>query len=125
MSICPIDYSMCRDTVTIYRLQGDQVVRKVARNCFVTWEEKSVTDQSGTRMGRNFLLILPGEKQDIRLGDRVFQGVGPEITKDQWHSFIPAGVSGLGQVNFVKRCCWDGKVCHVEAGNRRTAQPQL
>lgn len=125
MSICPIDYSMCADTVTIYRLRGDQVIRQAVRNCLITWEEKSVTDAAGTRMGRNFLLILPGNSHSIYLGDRVYDGIGPEITAQQWHTFIPACVPGLGQVNFVKPCRWEGEICHIEAGNRRTAQPQL
>lgn len=125
MSICPIDYSVCRDTVTVYRLQEDKVLRQVVESCFITWEEKFVTDATGTRMGRNFLLILPGDRNEVCLGDRVFDGIGPEITAQQWSAFIPACVPGLGQVNFVKPCRWEGEICHIEAGNRRTAQPQL
>lgn len=125
MSICPLDYSLCRDTVTLYRQEGGQIRRQVVENCLIEWEEKSVTDSIGTRMGRNFLLILPGESADVRLGDRVFDGVGPAVTKEDWGSFIPACVSRLGQVNFVKPCRWEGELCHIEAGHRRTAQPQL
>ena len=122
---CPVDYGMCKDTVTIYRHLGEQVERQVVKNCFITWEEKAVTDANGTRMGRNFLLILPGKNHSVCLGDRVFHGIGPEITAQQWPGFIPACVSGLGQVNFVQPCRWEGEICHIEAGNRRTAQPQL
>ena len=125
MSRCPIDYSLCRDTVTVYRLQRDCVLRQVVERCLFQWEEQTVTDASGSRMGRSFLLIVPGTVQNVFPGDRVYEGIGPEITLQEWPQFIPACVQGLGQVSYVKPCRWDGQLRHVEAGNRRTVQPQL
>ena len=29
----PLDYSLCDQTVTIYRKNGDEILRKVAGNC--------------------------------------------------------------------------------------------
>lgn len=125
MNRCPIDYSLCSDTVTVYRLQGDSVLRQVVENGFLTWEEQTVTDVFGNRMGRNFLLILPGDTQTVFPGDRIYDGIGPEITAEDWGGFIPARVQGLGQVSYVKPCRWEGELCHTEAGNRHSAHMQL
>ena len=120
-----LDYGLCRDTVTVYRLEGEQVSRQVLENCFLTWEEQSVTDIYGTRKGTEFLLIHPGKTQAVFPGDRVFAGEGPQITKEDWGSFIPAAVPGLGQVSYVRLYRWDGQLQHCEAGSRQPVRPQL
>ena len=121
----PLDYSLCRDTVTVYRKEKEGIFRQVLENCLLTWEEQIVTDTYGTRKGVEFLLIHPGETQAVFPGDRVFAGIGPEIGPEQWGEFLPAAVAGLGQVSYVRIYRWDGRICHTEAGTRQPVRPQL
>ena len=118
-------YDLCRDTVTVYRLQEEGVLRQVLEDCLLTWEEQSVTDLYGTRKGTEFLLIHPGKTQKVFPGDRVFAGVGPQIAKEDWGSFIPAAVPGLGQVSYVRLYRLGGELQHIEAGSRQPVRPQL
>jgi hypothetical protein len=120
-----ITYDLCRDTVTVYRLQEAGVHRQVLEGCLLTWEEQIVKDVYGSRKGTEFLLIHPGKTQEVFPGDRVMQGIGPEITKEEWGAFIPAAVPGLGQVSFVRSYRWGGELQHIEAGSRQPVQPQL
>ena len=121
----PMDYSLCRDTVTVYRRQGQGVFRQVHRNAFLSWEEQTVTDTLGNRKGTDFLLILPGQEQTVFPGDRIFAGVGPEIGPEEWGAFVPCSVPGLGQVSYVRVYRFDGQICHTEAGSRRRMRTQL
>ena len=121
----PLDYSLCRETVTVYRREKEGIFRQVLENCFVTWEEQTVTDVYGTRKGVEFLVIHPGDTQQIFPGDRVYLGVGPELKSEQWGVFLPAAVPGVGQVSYVRTYRWGGKLCHTEAGSRHPSRPQL
>ena len=121
----PMDYSLCRDTVTVYRRQEQGIFRQVLENVFFTWEEQTVTDTLGTRKGADFLLILPGEEQTVFPGDRIFAGTGPEIGEEDWAAFLPCAVSGLGQVSYVCVYRHDGRICHTEAGSRQSVRSQL
>lgn len=118
-------YDLCRDAVTVYRLQDGGVLRQVLEDCLLTWEEQTVTDVYGSRKGTEFLLIHPGKTQEVFPGDRVFAGIGPEISKEEWGGFIPAAVPGLGQVSYVRLYRWDGELQHIEAGSRQPVRPQL
>ena len=104
--------------VTLYHREGGTVTRLVAEGCHYEWKDVWRTDLSGTRQERNFLLVLPGEGWTVTPGDRVFDGVGPEITPSDWAGFVPACVPGLSQVAYVRPCRVNGRVCHVEAGRR-------
>lgn len=121
----PMDYSLCRDTVTLYRRQEHGVFRQVLEHAFLSWEERTVTDTLGTRKGTDFLLILPGKEQTVLPGDRVFPGIGPELETGDWESFLPCAVPGLGQVDYVRRYRLDGQICHTEAGSRQQTRSQL
>lgn len=121
----PLDYSLCTDTVTVYRKESEGVFRQVLDNCFLSWEEQVVTDKFGTRKGVEFLLICPGDTQKIFPGDRIYAGVGPEAEEVQWGEFLPAAVPGLGQVSYVRVYRLDGENCHTEAGSRQPVRPQL
>ena len=116
MSGCPLDYSLCRQTVTVYRKQGDEIRRQVVDGCYYGWQEQEITDEWGCRRETTFLLIMPGSTQQVFVGDRVYDGIGPEAV--QWQSFLPVNVAGLGEVAYVKPCRWDGEICHVEAGRK-------
>lgn len=113
-----MDLSLCRQTVTVYHPQGDEINRQVAENCHYTWQDVRTDGPEGTRMERKCLLILPGTDLRIFPGDRVLPGTGPEITPDRWPTFLPVTVPGLSQVDYVKPWYVAGRLCHTEAGRK-------
>ena len=113
-----LSYPLCDRTVTLYRLEKGQVQRQVVEGCYYFWQTKLVKDLQGQRQDTKFLLVMPGSCQRIFVGDRVFDGVGPHITAQDWHRFLPSQVTGLGEVSYVRACRWDGEISHIEAGNQ-------
>ena len=113
-------YSLCRDTVTLYRLCGDEVRRWALDNCFLQMGEKLVEDSYSPQLQRNFLLIVPPEQQ-VLPGDRVIDGPGPQVGLAQWDGFIPANVPGLCLVQYVQRYYVLGSHSHTEAGRNITS----
>lgn len=111
------DYSLCCQTVTLYGLRDGAVTRRVVENAHYTWQVIQVTDEAGTRQETTFLLVLPGEAE-INPGDRVYEGVGPEVTVTEWPEFLPVTVRGLAQVQYVRPYYWQGQLCHIEAGRK-------
>lgn len=118
MSRCPISYHLCDRTVTIYRLQQDTVTRYVADNCYFSYQDQMSADTLGRRVERPFLLIMPGDTQRVFPGDRVYEGIGPEISAQNWREFIPAKVEKVCEVAYVIPYYWQGTLCHVEAGRK-------
>lgn len=112
----PFDYSLCNQTVTIYRKVGEEVSRKVAENCYFSRKTTIPTEHYGKSMEKKFLLMIPGDFP-LLPGDRIFAGIGPEEVT--WQTFVPALVPELCQVGFAKPCFWDGEITHWEAGNRK------
>ena len=104
-------YPMCRQTVTVYRRQGETVLRREIPNCFYRWEDKL---ENGS-FERKFLLVQPGQ-QAILPGDRIFDGIGPETV--DWESFIPVCVSGLAQAEYATAWRLNGEITHWEAGRK-------
>ena len=108
----PFDYSLCDQTVTVYR--GQQ--RQVAENCHLSRQISTPTESYGKSIEKKFLLIIPGDFP-LQPGDRIYDGIGPMVV--DWDTFIPALVPELYEVSFAKPCFWDGEVTHWEAGNRK------
>lgn len=108
----PFDYSLCDQTVTVYR--GQQ--RQVAENCHLSRQISTPTENYGKSEEKKFLLIIPGDFP-LQPGDRIYDGIGP--MEVDWDTFIPALVPELYEVSFAKPCFWDGEVTHWEAGNRK------
>ncbi len=104
-------YPLCDQTVTVYRQEHDTVTRRVVENTFYSYEDHL----EDSRFSRRFLLILPGA-EDIRPGDRVFVGIGPENVV--WDRFLPVSIPGLSQVAYVKPVYAGSTLCHLEAGRR-------
>ena len=104
-----VDYSFCCQTVTIYRQTPEKILRQVIPGCFLQW--KDTLGES-----RDFLLIQPGEEQLVFPGDKVFEGIGPEVTLESWDPFSPTVLPGLGEVTYASAYHWEGKFCHTEAG---------
>lgn len=112
-----LDYSLCSQTVTLYRLQGDAVLRQVLEGCYYSHTTRETVDEQGRRQQVSCLLIVPGG-WEIRLGDRVMEGIGPEVTPQQWHLFTPVNVPTLAQIGYVRPCFLEGSLCHTEAGEK-------
>ncbi len=111
-------YPLCRDTVTVYRLQDGAVCRQVEQGCFFGWQDTLTEEVRGHRQVRTFYLVMPGSPQRIFPGDRVMAGEGPVITSEDWDGFVPAAVEGLCQVQYASPHFWRGKLCHTEAGRK-------
>ena len=107
----PLAYPLCRQTVTVYR----PGLRRVLEGCFYRYEDALTEGELGPRLERKFLLIRPGAA-DIRPGDRVYDGVGPENV--DWERFIPVQEAGLSQVEYATPWRLDGEITHWEAGRK-------
>ena len=105
---------LCDRTVTIYRREAGVVSRRVAAGCFYRWEDSRQEDGGGLAFHRKFLLIQPGA-EEIRPGDRVYDGIGPELV--DWEQFLPENVPGLSVVANAGPRYFDGKLVHYQASN--------
>jgi hypothetical protein len=114
----PLDYSLCDSTVTVYRKQGNTICREVVHNCFFLLQEEQTVELHGLQKETLCFLVMPGQTQRVFPGDRVFEGVGPQVCLEDWENFLPQTVPGLAQISYVKPWFWDGKLCHVEAGRK-------
>ena len=111
----PFDYSLCRDTVTLYRRSGNTVTRQVVEHCHLHTRQVLHTDAAGKSMEKTFLLIIPGQA-DLAPEDRVYRGIGPETV--QWESFTPVRIPALYEISYVMPCYWNGAICHMQAGHK-------
>jgi len=111
-------YPLCDRTVTVYRKQGNSILRQVIEGCYYTCEQAQTLDANGCRTKTRFLLVIPGDAQKVFVGDRVMDGIGPHITPQQWPNFLPVNTPTLSQVEYVLPCYRDGRLCHVEAGRK-------
>lgn len=114
----PLDYSLCDQTVTVYRKKDDQILRTVVDNCFFLLQQEEEMGQLGCQKQTYCFLVMPGSAQLVFPGDRVYDGVGPEITADRWDTFQPSLEPKLGQISYVKPWYFRGKLCHIEAGRK-------
>ena len=113
----PLDYSLCHQTVTVYRKTGGDVSRKVIANACLSAKVSTPNEPYGKSKEKTFLLIIPGDDFLLQTGDRIFDGTGPETV--DWQAFVPAAVPELYEAAYVKPCRWEGEITHWEAGNRK------
>ena len=114
---CPVDYRMCNQTVTVYHKDGDAYTRTVYERAFLDFKKTQTVDKTGIKEANSFLLVIPGDTQTVFVGDKVFLGIGQEIsTRDDWAAFIPSKVPGLAVVSYADPKYWGGKIVHTEAG---------
>lgn len=114
----PFPYPLCDQVVTVYGLLDGKVTRRVVENAYYAYEDVRRETEEGSRLDRRFLLILPGDSQVIFPGDRVYDGLGPEITADAWETFLPVTVPGLSEAEYARVWRWDGRIAHTEAGRK-------
>ena len=114
---CPVNYSLCNQTVTVYHKDGDIITRKVYDRAFLDFRKTQTTDKTGSKEANTFLLVIPGSEQAVFAGDKVILGNGPEVTTaKEWSTMVPVKVPGLVVVNYVDCKYWNGKIVHTEAG---------
>ena len=114
---CPVNYTMCNQTVTVYHKEGDTITRTVHKNAFFDYKKNQNVDKTGSREANAFLLVIPGEKQTVFVGDKVLRGKGPVIsTREEWASFIPVKVPGLVVVSYADPKYWGEQLVHTEGG---------
>ena len=113
-----IDYTMCCQTVTVYRKTDRGILRLEIPGCFLQWLEEEALDRLGRHRARKFLLVQPGERQLVFPGDRVLEGIGPDIDDAAWSTFLPTLVPDLAEVSYATAYRWLGKYCHTEAGRK-------
>ena len=110
----PLDYSLCDQTVTSYRRERDgSVTRTVHPRAFLDIKKVRNVEKTGSGDAMSFLLVITGDA-DIREGDKVIHGEGPEEV--EWASLIPAKVRGLCVVRWLDPKHWEGGIAHIEAG---------
>lgn len=114
---CPVDYSLCNQTVTVYHQEDGKYIRTVHERAFLDFRKTHTTDKTGSREANSFLLVIPGDTQPVFVDDKVLYGIGPEIaTAEAWRAFVPVSVPGLVVVKYVDPKYWNGKLVHTEAG---------
>lgn len=115
----PVDYRLCNQTVTIYHWDGKGTYTRevVKEGAFLDFKKVQNVDKTGSKEANSFLLVIPGSTVPVAVGDKVFHGVGPEVsTREAWAAFIPAKVGGLVVVKYVDPKYWHGALVHTEAG---------
>lgn len=113
----PVNYRLCRQTVTVYHKEDGVITRTVHRRAFLDFRKNQTVDKTGSREANSFLLVIPGTEQMVFVGDKVMLGEGPEVaTQADWTALIPAKVPGLCVVKYADPKYWGTQFVHVEAG---------
>lgn len=112
-----IDYSLCQQTVTVYRKDGDIITRTVHSPAYMEVNRTERLSKDADELESTALVVIPGAAS-LSVGDRVFDGIGPDVPSvgmmTWWRSFIPAKVDGLIVLRQVAQRKWRGEVAHVE-----------
>lgn len=114
----PADYRFCTQVVTVYRKTQTGIHRQEISNVFLQMQENTGFSETGHRQERKFLLVQPGDQQLVFAGDRVYAGIGPVISEEQWPSFLPEQVEDLAVAEYTTAYFWEGQFCHAEAGRK-------
>ena len=114
------DYSLCQQTVTVYHMEGGTVTRTVYPKAYLEHKRAESVSRTGSAETNTFLLVIPSDMQACHVGDKVFDGEGPEVPEHDalswWRSLIPTKVDGLVVVRNVAVRRWAGNIVHTEAG---------
>ena len=95
---CPVDYSLCNQTVTVYHWDGAATyTRTVIHGAFLDFKKTENVDKTGSSEVNSFLLVIPGADVPVAVGDKVLLGEGPEVnSREEWAALIPVKVPGSG-----------------------------
>jgi len=115
------DYSLCRQTVSIYHCEGGEVTRTVASPAYLDFKKTQTVGKTGSAEANGFLLVIPCTSEvPVAVGDKVMAGEGPDVDQEDpmgwWRAFVPARHVGLVVVGYVDPKYWNGELVHVEAG---------
>ena len=110
MKNVPLDYSLCQDTVTVYHREG--LTRQVLGGVHYESTNRREVEGGIARKSLGFLLVIPG-CYDIRPGDKVHLGIGPEL--ERWEELTSEFCENMGLVTSVQSRYYQGKLCHIEA----------
>lgn len=115
---CPLDYSLCNQTVTVYRAShsGEFSCTKTVyeKKAFLDFKKVQNVAKTGSKETNSFLLIIRGNA-DLKPKDKVLLGEGKDIsTREEWAEFIPSKQPGLIVVETVDPKYWQGEICHIE-----------
>lgn len=108
-----MNHPLCCQTVTLYRREGQEISRQVLTDCFYRYSDQVSERNSISQFNRDFLLITDAP---VTLGDRIYDGIGPLISPQQWELFIPELISGLSQIDKVTPYYFGAQLSHYEAG---------
>lgn len=116
--ICPVDYSLCDQTVTVYHWDGKTTyTRTIFTNAFLDFKKTQNVEKTGASEANSFLLVIPGAGVPVAVGDKVLLGEGPELnSREEWAALIPVKIPGLVVVKYVDPKYWRGSIVHTEAG---------
>lgn len=117
-------YSLCRQTVTVYRREAGNIVRRVYPRAYfeqrrqkrLDFRENQTHSRVGDRAAGSFLAVIPGPEQAVFPGDRLYLGVGPQLAPEDWVDFLPTRVPGLAVAVWAEPKFWNGRILHTEAG---------
>ena len=110
ISTVPLDYSLCKMLVTVYHREG--LTRHVLSDVHYEFTTRREVENGIAQVSRSFHLVIPGG-YDIRPGDKVLLGDGPEIS--QWEDLLPETTDTLGIVASVQPRYYQGRLIHTEA----------
>ena len=114
---CPLSYSLCTDTVTVYHKDGDSYTTTVYKKAFFDNKKNLSVDKTGNRDSNSFLLVIPCNKKVVHPGDKILRGVGVKVrTREEWAALIPSKIPDLVVVKYVDCKYWLGEMVHLEAG---------
>lgn len=117
-------YPLCTQTVTLYHPDeaAGTISRTVVQGVFLDRRVRMTHTETGQQQAQAFVLIipaaagLPGQDYTLEPGDRVLEGTGPELAREDWPEFVSAVRPGVCCVQYVDPKTVRGHLCHLEAG---------
>ena len=96
-----LDERLFCQTVTVYRCQDQQLLRMEIPNCHMHLQSTLVPHVTGSRIRKDFTLIVPGQA-DVMPGDLIYHGIGSPWIHGQ--SLFPQQSHPWYRLNMCSRC---------------------
>ena len=108
--------ALCDRAVTVYHRDAGGITRTVYSKAFIDRDKGLNVNRVGASESTGHLVVIPGDFQACQVGDKIYEGEGPEVATDaEWRDLIPAKVPGLVVVKHVDCKPWGGGIAHTEA----------